>query len=240
MSDEVFPRLTHAPLREAIVDIRLRDVLPATFVSKLGSLEGFPIAKAMKHGQFTFQISKDKPAEAKVTADEAIGQRYEREDASEVVQFRRNGLTYSILKNYTSWDVLRDAARYAWQRFLSISGPINVNRLAVRYINAIEIPVGADYDEYLTAAPRIPKPLPQIVNSFIQKVAVPFAGEGATAMITQTLETPAPAVLDIDVFSECSLDGASVEIWAVLEKLRSVKNRVFFASLTAKVLDLYK
>jgi len=224
------------------VDLRLRDELPASFVSNLKALEGFPISGEMKKRQVTVQMG-DKPTEV-LTTDEAYGRRYDREDGSEVVQFRRNGLTYSILKNYTSWDVLREAARNAWQRFLAISGPVNVSRLALRYINAIDMPLGADFDEYLTAGPRIPKPLPPMVTGFIQRVFVPFDKDGAIAIITQTLETSTagiiPAILDIEVFGECSLDGASAEVWSRLEKLRGIKNKVFFSSLTPKALELYK
>jgi len=188
--------------------------------------------------------SKDQTAKARVTTDEVLGKRYEREDGSEVVQFSRNGVTYSILKNYSSWDVLRDAARNAWQRFLAISGPVNVSRLAVRYINAIEVPLGADLDEYLTATPRIPTPLPQILNGFLQKIVIPFADDDASAIITQAMEGSTAGnisiVLDIDVFTNCLLEGASAEIWSRLEKLRSIKNRVFFSHLSPKGLNLYK
>lgn len=225
------------------MDLRLRDELPSSFVPKLKSLEGFPVAREMKQGKFTFQLSKDKPAEAQVTTDEAFGQRYEKEDGSEVLQFRRNGVTYSILKNYTSWDMLRDAARNAWLRFLAISGPVNVSRVAVRYINAIDVPLGADFDEYLTAGPRIPTPLPQVLNGFLQRVVVPFEDDDASAIITQAMEVPTagniPVVLDIDVFGNCSLEGESAEIWSKLERLRGIKNRVFFSSLSQEVLKLY-
>jgi uncharacterized protein (TIGR04255 family) len=135
--------------------------------------------------------------------------------------------------------VLRKAARGTWQGFLAASGPVNVSRLAVRYINAINIPLGADYDEYLTTGPRVPKLVPPIVTSFIQRVLVPFEEESATAIITQTLEMPAPAVLDIDVFTECSLEGASADIWSGLEKLRNIADRIFFSSLTEKVIQSF-
>ena len=194
----------------------------------------------MKHGQFQFELEEDKPFAAKVLTEEALGVRYERDDGSEVVQLRRNGLTYSILKNYQGWEVLREETRDMWRAFLLASGPVNISRLAIRYINAIEIPLAADYDDYLTAAPRIPKPVPQIVTSFIQRVMVPFEQEMANAIITQTLEMPGPAVLDIDVFTEVSLEGASEEIWPRLDNLRNIADRIFFSSLTEKVIDSYK
>ncbi len=222
------------------MDIRLREELPASVLPKFEAPNGFPVKKSMKHGQFQFQMELEKPSTAKVITEEALGVRCEREDGSEVIQLRRNGLTYSILKNYRGWEVLREAARDMWRVFLLASGPVNISRLATRYINAIEIPLGADYDEYLTTAPRIPKSVPQIVTSFMQRVLVPFEQEIATAIITQALEMPGPAVLDIDVFTEVSLEGTSEEIWSRLDNLRTIADGIFFSSLTEKVINLYK
>lgn len=240
LPETAFPKLAHSPLREVLVDIRLREDLSATILPSFHAPAGFPVAKEMKHGQFQFKIDNDKPFRAEVLAEGPFGQRYEREDSSEVIQLRRNGLTYSILKNYPGWEVLREAARGAWRDFLAASGPVNVSRLAVRYINAINIPLGADYDEYLTTGPRVPKSVPPIVTSFLQRVLVPFEEDSATAIITQALELPAPIVLDIDIFTECSLDGASPDIWLKLDRLRNIADRVFFSSLTEKVIESYK
>jgi uncharacterized protein (TIGR04255 family) len=234
-----FPKLTRPPLSEALVDIRLREELPVSVLPKFQAPKGFPVAKDMRHGRFQVKMGKDKPIQAEVLTEEVLGRRYEREDGSEVVQLRRNGLTYSVLKNYQGWDVLREAARATWQDFIAVSGPVNVSRLAVRYTNAINIPLGADYDEYLATAPRIPKSVPQIVTGFLQRVLVPFEKDTAIAIITQTLEVPAPAILDIDVFTECSLEGASTDIWHRLEKLKDIANRIFFSSITEKVLESY-
>ncbi len=221
------------------MDIRLREELPASVLPKFQAPKSFPVAKQIRQGQFQMKIDKDKPALAEVVAEGALGWRYERDDGSEVLQLRRNGLTYSILKNYPGWDVLREEARNAWREFLGVVGAVSVSRLAVRYINAINIPLGADYDEYLTTGPRVPKSVPPIVASFMQRVLVPFEEQGATAIITQTLEVPSPAILDIDVFTDCSLEGASIEIWSKLEKLRGIADRSFFSSLTEKVLESY-
>lgn len=221
------------------MDIRLREELPASVLSKLQAPIGFPVAKEIRHGQFQFRVDKEEPARAEVLAEGTLGRRYEREDGSEVVQLRRNGLTYSVLKNYPGWDVLREAARNVWRDFLVVSGPVNISRLAVRYINAINIPLGADYDEYLTTGPRVPSAVPPIVTSFMQRVLVPFEENNATAIITQTLEVPAPAVLDIDVFTQCSLEGTSSDIWLRLENLRSIADKIFFSCLTEKVLKSY-
>jgi uncharacterized protein (TIGR04255 family) len=228
------------------VDIRLREQLSTGWLQNLESKDfgGFQKAQPMKQGSFRFEIPKDQPARAAVASEESIGWRYDKADGSQVLQVRRNGMTLSILKNYTNWQALSTTVRDAWERYLEISGPIAVSRLAVRYINGIEIRLGRDYDEYLTAGPRIPQPLPQIVNNFIQRVEIPFASDEATAIITQTTEPPVDgkgyAVLDIDVYSSCSLQGDSPELWSVLERLRIIANNIFFSSITKELLDWYR
>jgi len=214
-------------------------------MEKLENLDfdGFVYVHLIKHGQFRFQIPTDQPASAVVTADEPVGRRYDKKDGTQVLQFRRNGMTLSVLKNYTYWNALRDAARDMWKRYLDISGAVKISRLAVRYVNGIDMPSGADYDDYLTAGPRIPGPLPQMANNFMQRVEVLFEKDNAMAIITQTLEKPVAdkraAVLDIDVFSLCSLDGTSSEAWSVLERLRIIANDIFFSSITRKVIESY-
>jgi uncharacterized protein (TIGR04255 family) len=204
---------------------------------------GFTNPQPMKEGAFRFELPTDQPARASVDSEQQLGRRYDSKDEARVLQVRRNGMTLSILKNYTNWEALRDSARASWERYLEISGSVDVDRLAVRYINAIEMPVGDDYDKYLTTGPRIPRDLPQIVNNFIQRVEIPFTKEEATAIITQTLGQPVgskgSAILDIDVFCQCSLKGASPDVWSRLDNLRNIANGVFFSSVAPEVIKSY-
>ena len=85
MSETEFPKLTRPPLREALVDIRLREELPVSVLSKFHAPKGFPIAKEMRQGQFQLKLDKDKPALAEVLAEGALGWRYETDDGSAVV-----------------------------------------------------------------------------------------------------------------------------------------------------------
>jgi uncharacterized protein (TIGR04255 family) len=246
LSERTFPQLNRPPLREALVDIRLRETLPLNWLAKLenADFDGFANPQPMKQGAFKFEMPKDQPSRATVASEQLWGQRYDRNNGAEVLQMTRQGMTLSILKDYTKWEVLRDKARATWEKYIQISGPVGVSRLAVRYINGIDMPLGQDYDLYLTAAPKVPTELPQIVNNFIQRVEVPFEKEAATAIITQTLGNPTEvnkgiAILDIDVFSNYHLEGASTEIWSVLDGLRVIANTIFFSSITKKLLESY-
>jgi uncharacterized protein (TIGR04255 family) len=241
-----YPQLTRPPLREAVIDIRLRDSLPSGFLETLRSLAlpRFSNVGDIQLGGFKLEIGIGKPAQAIVTSDEVLGVRFQSLDGAQVLQYHRNGVTFSVLRNYTAWEPFVDEARKLWQEFLRISGAAVVSRVGIRYINSIEIPTGADFDDYLTAGPRIPKPLPQIVTGFLQRVIVPFAEIDGYAIITQALEQPTdkslPTIIDIDVASNCSMDGEAPEVWHRLTKLRNVKNQIFFASVTPKALEAYR
>ena len=235
-----FPKLATPPLREALVDVRLRDEIPAAIIPKFRAPKGFPVVTTMKQGQFQFNVGVNKPSEAHVVQEAILGQRYDREDGSEVVQLRRNGITYSALKNYPGWEVLRDSAREIWRDFITLTDDIVVSRLAVRYVNTITIPAGADMDEYLTNGPRVPALLPQVVTSFMHRMLIPIEELKLNVIVTQTLEHASPVILDIDVFTERSFEALSDEIWTTLDELRGIADRTFFSSLTEKVIESYR
>ena len=249
---ETFPQLSRSPLREAVVDLRLREPLPVAWLEKLknAAFDGFTNPQPIKTSAFRFEIPPDQPSRATVDSDQQWGRRYDSNKGGdvEVLQVTRQGMTLSILKGYTNWDGLRPKARAAWNKYLQISGPVEIGRLALRYINAIDLTVGEDYDKYLAAAPRIPTGVPPvlvppIVNNFIQRVEVPFANEAAVAIITQTLSNPSAgkgsAILDIDVASAYNVAGDSDEVWTVLDKLRVIANSIFFSSITQKLLESF-
>jgi uncharacterized protein (TIGR04255 family) len=245
-----FPQLSRPPLREALIDIRLAENLPPSFVDqlKIPILAGYLRVGDIKYGGMRFQLPPDRPAQVAITSDEIVGARFDKEDKSKAVQFRRDGITFSVLKDYRNWDDIRCTAGDFWQLFLDLAGTQvapAIKRLAVRYINVINVPATGDLDHYLTAGPRIPSALPQGLTTFLQRLVVPFTEEQASAIITQALEpqveSVVPTVLDIDVFSEVgSIDGANAEVWNRLDRLRFIKNRVFFAFLTPKSLDMYR
>jgi uncharacterized protein (TIGR04255 family) len=101
-----------------------------------------------------------------------------------------------------------------------------------------------DLGDYLKTAPQIADDLPQTLSGLFMRLVVPFPH--ATAIITQAVDdanvTPEklPVILDIDVFREVVLAPDGADLWTCLEELRTVKNDVFFKSLTPKALDLFR
>jgi uncharacterized protein (TIGR04255 family) len=131
-----------------------------------------------------------------------------------------------------------------WGEFCSWAGSPGVQQLALRYINVIEIPVGQDFDDYLAAGPRIAPELPQFMAQFFQRVVVPFSDTDSQAIITQVTEPVSESrvsvVLDVDVQSRCRLAANDDAIWLRLDKIREVKNLIFFSYITERALEPYR
>jgi uncharacterized protein (TIGR04255 family) len=239
-------RLARPPLREAVIDLRAEDSLDRALLPQLERIEaeGFSLRNAIREGHFLVDLSEDRPASTAVRAMH-IGIRLETADASRVVQLRLNGFTFSALKGYDSWEQFAAEATVLWSKYLTATDLKRLSRVALRYINFIELPLAeVSFDDYLTAAPQVPPGLPQGLSSFLQRVVVPFPASGHTAIVTQALEPPTPTgipvILDIDVFSERAISTAPEELWTLLASLRKTKNDIFFSYVTELALKAYQ
>ncbi len=142
----------------------------------------------------------------------------------------------------------RDEAFRLWKLYKDLVSP-EIIRVAVRFINKIDIPLSSqtalDFDDYLTAGPIVPKELPQGISSFLTRVVINDPEIDASAIITQAFEQIVdpkyvPIIFDIDVFKQESKGLSEEEAWRTLEKLRHFKNRIFFASITEKIKELFQ
>jgi uncharacterized protein (TIGR04255 family) len=241
--------LRKAPITEGLIDIRVQ--LPGNV--SLADLENlhtqvkydYPDKKPRKMWAGTVEL-KNESEPLKTTQFRVDGYYFRTSDGKQVVQFRFDGFTFSRLRPYSRWEDVYREARRLWDIYRAETKPVLVNRLAVRYINSIEIPSkNFDYDDYLTAAPRVPQGLPQLVQHFFTRVVIPFPDQGAAAIVVQTPSDKQDPVntailLDIDVYAEVSLSPEDTKVEEILNNLRRIKNEVFFNSITEKTKELFR
>ncbi len=244
--------LKNAPITEALIDIRVK--LPSTTdVKAIDSLfekikNRYPVRQEHRVSEFSFQL---KPGEDPVKAakQRVNGYRYVSADQKQIVQARLDGFTMSRLRPYTKWTDLRDEAKELWGFYKEITKPEAITRVALRYINDLNIPFPMnDFADYLAAPPIVPHGLPQDVSSFLTRVIVPEPQLGANAIITQAFEpvapeikiTHLPIILDIDVFKYDSQGIDEKDAWNYIEQLRHFKNKIFDKSITYKLKETYK
>ncbi|MCF6157900.1 MAG: TIGR04255 family protein [wastewater metagenome] len=167
-------------------------------------------------------------------------------DKKKIIQVRLDGFTYNKLKPYKDWEEFRNEAQALWNLYFQITTPVRIMRIALRYINRVEIPLPLkDIKEYLSTAPEIAPELPQIVNYFFMRLVIPNTDIQAVAVINQTLEGPTddnklPVIFDIDVFRDVDYTDNRAEIWTEFEKLHIFKNDIFFHSITEKTKELLR
>ncbi|MBU2621568.1 MAG: TIGR04255 family protein [Proteobacteria bacterium] len=252
MKEYLVPVLKNAPITEALIDIRVK--LPATTDVKSIDLlfekikNQYPTRQELRVSEVSFVLKPDEDP-VKASKLRVNGYRYISADQKQIVQARLDGFTMSRLHPYTEWKDLRDEAKELWRFYKDITNPEAITRVALRYINNLNIPLPInDFADYLAAPPIVPDGLPQDVSSFLTRVIVPEPQLGANAIITQAFEpvapeikiTRLPIILDIDVFKYDSQGMDEKEAWDSIEFLRHFKNKIFDKSITDRLKETYK
>jgi len=235
----------NAPITEALIDIKV-DPKSTISLSLLESIhdrirEEYPTKKKGIAVIGRFSGGDEVGASATQTQ---VGFAYHSTDTKQVIQARRDGFTFSRLRPYGSWTELRDEARRLWEIYREELAPLKITRVAVRYINQIDIPLRAiDYKDYFRTTPEVSPALPQDISGFFMQLHFPQVDFGGLLIFNQAaIAPPQPemnsVILDIDVFKEAPMDSDE-EIWGLLEKLRDRKNQFFEGSITDRTRALF-
>ena len=238
--------LENAPIVEAVIDFRVvsQEQVSAETFADLGSSVGEQYAKAgsIQSIEARFGVLHGKPLGASQILTD-IGFRYQ--TATEIAQFRVDGFTFSKTVPYTTWEEVSDEAFRLWKVYVDAAKPRQVSRVAVRYINQMQLPAVKDLGEYLTAPIQLPEPIPQMIREFLTRVCVHDDKRNASAVIVQALEprvddpNTISLLLDIDAFREIRESPDDPELPSVFAQLRQLKNEIFFASITEKIVEKY-
>ncbi|OFV90127.1 MAG: hypothetical protein A3H95_13875 [Acidobacteria bacterium RIFCSPLOWO2_02_FULL_64_15] len=242
-------RLTHPPIQEALVDLRIASTttidagvlepLKQEFRSRYPKSE----PKQRMEARIEQQVGRAPTVQARVGFH---GLFLKSEDDSRIVQFRTDGFTLNQVAGYTTADDLFTEALALWRAYTHVVRPAATIRVALRYINKLLLPFrhGDHFERFLTAPVAMPAEAPQHVADFLTRAVVVDGSTEATAVVAQRLEPATekltPFTLDIDVFKigEFSVDPGSLE--PLLQRMRELKNRLFFALLTNEALEPYR
>ena len=243
----VFP---NAPITEALIDIRVE--LPSEVdIKKLEFFhehvkERFPEKKERRSVEVKIPILPENASSTLHISGGPDGYLFRSPNENKIVQARLDGFTFNKLKPYEDWKTFSSEAHIFWDMYSKQFNPKKITRIALRYINKIEVPLPIkDFKEYILTVPEIAPNIPQALSNFFMQLVIPNSEIGATAVINQTMEpiTPnrgVPLIFDIDVFKEAIYVDNKEEIWDDFEKLRKFKNDIFFKSITKKTEELFK
>ncbi|MBI3355839.1 MAG: TIGR04255 family protein [Nitrospirae bacterium] len=243
----VFPK---APIAEALLDIRV-DLPEETDLATLETLHDILKNRFPEKTQrvlFTagFQATAGEPPTVVPPSSQPYGFFFRSPHDNKIVQARLDGFTFNKLRPYSNWDDFRSEARDLWNLYVERTHPIRITRIALRYINRIDIPLPIRaLREYLLTVPEVAPNLPQDLDSSFLRLTMRKPDIEATAIITQALEAApegrhVPLIFDIDVFNSTHFANNKDDIWDEFEKLRVFKNDIFFRSLTPRTKEMFK
>ena len=237
-----------APITEAIIDLRVE--LPERIT--LADLEAihpkeesnYPTKKnryeVTGHMAFGRNVSVDASQEQK-------GFLFISEDEKQIFQAKLDGFTMSRLAPYNRWELFRDEARRLWDVYRQAVNPERVVRVAVRYVNRIDIPLKSlkDFGEYLLSVPVVSPQLPQGLTGYFMRLEIPFDDIRSHCYLNEAVIPPSSPnvvsiVLDVDVFRLEDAPQEEEEIWSFIEKLRDRKNSIFEACITDRARELFQ
>lgn len=241
---EDFPHLSRAPIKEALLDIRIEPEIPfeKLHIFDEAAMAEYPNKKDRNVTETKFSLGGGDTK----SVHRKIGYIYTNSEKTRSVQARCNGFTMNIISSYKDWKDLRDEAEEYWNKYVQMFSPPSVIRCALRYINRIEVPVGEDLSNIIHTRVEINDALPSNIDEYFLRVVLPFE-ENRKAIIIQSVEPPSGEssntrgmILDIEAFTLRKYVANTDEIWTEMSALRRIKNQCFFKTLDDTVLERYK
>jgi uncharacterized protein (TIGR04255 family) len=240
--------LPKAPIREALIDIRV-GMSPEFHEDSLkkfgkGLEQRFPLAEPLR--EYSVQFTPTGEPQTLPGSNIISGYRFVSNTEGKTVQAQRGGFTFNKLAPYGRWEDFSAEAKELWLRYVEIVKPKIVHRIAVRYINRIELPPTLkDLRDLSVLFPDLPDLVSKPgVSEYFQRFVVP-RNNGIISAVILSLDnppwSPKPAViLDIDVWSVLQEAPTELSLWGRFEDLRVMKNTIFDASLTEETKALFR
>jgi uncharacterized protein (TIGR04255 family) len=237
----------HAPILEAVLDIRVR--LSSAFseerLDELRALEHVSYPKFRRPFQVQFRLERPDPAQEPTSEVSSIpsGGAMVSDDGLQIFQARPDGFSHNRLKPYKDWVSFRSEARRLWDIYRNVVKPDFIEFLGLNYINKVEIPGGVEISEYLRAYIQVPPELPQMleVHNFQVQMVDPESEAKMSIVVgfgVVDKDARIPVTLNVQAFKFLNKQIDEVnedELWTTFDRLRDLKNLAFESCITEKV-----
>lgn len=244
--DEKFPHLSKAPIVEAVIDIRVVPTLPWNEASLQAELKkrlpAYPKIELIRESRL--QFSPGKPDTPIVEDFGCVGFKLASGDNAYIAQFNKNQFVFSRLKPYEDWDTLNKEAMRLLAIYCELLKPTEVQRVGIRYINRI-VPKQTVFElgDYYESAPEPVRGLELPLTGFLHHDIIQVPDTPYLINLIKTIQKTQAEIgliLDIDVFTPVKFDCKEAAIKKCLQEMRWLKNKIFFSSMTRKVIEELK
>ena len=178
-----------------------------------------------------------------VTNTRRTGYVYFTTDQKEKLTLSENDITYTKESQYTGWDSFKDFILKILNTLIPVLEGITVQRTSIRFINQFSLTDFDDPTEYfntqiMSSAAENSMPYPVTKYGFRLTYDI---SEGIYSIVNQNVDQLTDKyiyIFDIDVLDRNNILFDIGTIDETLERLRDIKNNIFFGNLTNKTLEL--
>lgn len=229
-----------APITEAVIEIRLEQPISNDLVDSV--LSRFKDDYAASQAISALDVKLD-VVERQATIDQQnIGYKLTSEDKTDVLIVAPDRITFSRLAPYLGWESFQTRAAENWAKWKRIAKYQKIQRLGVRYINRIDVPIkgkeNIKVEDYLNVYPIYPEP--DVISGlakYTMQLVGPYDVENCSLIINSSV-IPSPLiehlslVLDLDLGWIRNVPQNDREMWYAFGTMREHKNRIFEACVT--------
>jgi uncharacterized protein (TIGR04255 family) len=240
---------TKAPITEALIDLRIVPLGERSLINlknlQQSLSENYPQLEEINLAQGQFQQTGSTVTATAIQSP--LGYRFISDDKTQVFQACLNGFTLSQLEPYKNWDTLRNEAKRLWELYSQAVQPKSIERVAVRYINRLDLPLQPshplDFKDYLRTVPEISDGMSQGLSGYFMQLQIPQIDLDAVLLLNEGIipssqEGVVSVLLDIDLSRSVSSSSENDDVWKILDHFRLRKNEIFEACITDKLREL--
>lgn len=242
---EKFPHLSKAPIVEAVLAINVSlsgQWNETTLQNALKErLPDFPKIEFLRMASHEFAVGKQ---DYHKTQDLCVGFKLQSNSNPHIGQFNKEAFVFSRLEPYSDWEQFSHEALRLWEIYCELLKPTDIGRVGLRFVNRIKIKQDTiKLDDYYQYPPQSIKELNWPLSGYLYHDVMQVPETIYSVNLIKTVQ-PVPGeiglILDIDVFRQEPFMYNKPDLVKCLEEMRWVKNKIFFGSLTNRVLEELK
>lgn len=175
------------------------------------------------------------------------GYRHSSLDMTQLLVLWQSSFIVSQLAPYKGWEHFFSRFVSDWNIWKKTIGFQTIQRIGVRFINRIDIPVkdsSVSHEEFLNVYPKLPANLDPI-DAYAVQASMRFPDIDCVLRINSAA-VPSPIldhiafVIDIDISREVNPPQNDEEIFDILNAIRIKKNEVFESCVSDRARELFK
>jgi|GEM_PF-6105292 len=237
------------PLVEVVIEIRFNSLIEHKKLEKFANKVKNVFIR--QHDQIDVDISLLIQPDRidKVQSSKISGFRLETAFTNYIMIISPYKFSLSTINPYPGWDVFfREFCTY-WEQFKTLTSCHDISRVACLSVNRIDVPLSANglnndtlnIDDFLNIGIKAPDGI--ILEGYQAVMGIHLdnviQASVTTATVPPLIPNHAALSLNIDVFQDKEIPQKDEELFNLLEKIHTFKNKLFKAFVTEKSEELF-